>query len=91
MDEAGYLVAASADSPVNMKRFVCRVTEKIGCKVTELPALMAFVPYYSGLASHQSYAFLEAELITLCHAGGNWVVPYLRQPVETGIYGQLGR
>jgi len=75
LDEAGYVIAAAAESPVNMKRFVCRTISKIGCRVSELSALMAFVPYYSGLVGHQTYGRLEAELTTLCHIGGKWVVP----------------
>jgi len=76
LDEAGYKVAASGDhSPVNVKRFVCRVVRKIDCRITDLPSLMAFVPYYSGLASRQTYMHLESELTTLCHAGGKWIVP----------------
>jgi len=75
LDEAGYKIAASADSPINMKRFICRVVAQLGCKVNDLSALMGFVPFYSGLASHQSYKRLESELATLCHAGGKWVNP----------------
>lgn len=75
LDEAGYRIAAAANSPINMKRFVCRVVSKIGCKVTDLPSLMGFVPYYSGLESHQTYKHLESELTTICHQGGKWVMP----------------
>jgi hypothetical protein len=75
LDEAGYKIAAAADSPINMKRFICRVVDKIECRVTDYSALMAFVPYYSGLVSHQTYAHLQNELVTLCHTGGKWVVP----------------
>lgn len=75
LDEAGYKIAAAADSPVNMKRYVCRVIGSIGCRAVDLSALMAFVPYYSGSVSHQTHRRLEAELTTLCHAGGKWVVP----------------
>jgi len=75
LDEAGYKIASAADSPLNMKRFVCRVVGSIGCRVIDLSALMAFVPYYSGHVSHQTYKHLESELTTLCHAGGKWVVP----------------
>lgn len=81
LDQAGYSVAASAESPINMKRFVCRVVDKIGCRVTDLPSLMAFVPYYNGLVSHQTYRFLENELITICHTGGKWVQPQPQQYV----------
>jgi len=84
LDEAGYKIAASADSPINMKRFVCRVVGKLECRVQDMASLMAFVPYYSGLISAQTYAHLESELSTLCHAGGKWVVPlsksYWNQP-----------
>jgi hypothetical protein len=75
LDEAGYKVAAAADSPINMKRFVCRVVEQNNCKVLDLAALMAFVPYYSGAQSQQSYRKLEGEITTLCHAGGKWLAP----------------
>jgi len=73
LDDAGYKIAARADSPINMKRFICRVIDKMDCKVNDLQALMGFVPYYSGTDSTQSYARLESELATLCHAGGKWV------------------
>jgi hypothetical protein len=75
LDEDGYRAAASAESPINMKRFVCRVVDKINCRVIDLPSLMAFVPYYNGLVSHQTYQFLENELTTICHTGGKWVQP----------------
>jgi hypothetical protein len=80
LDEAGYKIAARADSAINMKRFVCRVIGKIGCKVNNdgFEALMGFVPYYSGVDTVQSYARLESELTTLCHVGGKWV-----QSIET--------
>jgi hypothetical protein len=74
LDEAGYKVTAAADSPINAKRFICRVVKKLECKVVDLAALMAFVPYYSGATSQQTYKKLESELETLCHAGGKWVV-----------------
>jgi len=75
LDEAGYKIAASAGSPINMKRFICRVSSKIGCRVTDLSSLMAFVPYYSGAVSSQTYNRLETELATLCHTGGQWLSP----------------
>lgn len=75
LDEAGYKISASANSPINMKRFVCRVVGKLECRVTDLASLMAFVPYYSGSITEQTYQHLESELTTLCHAGGKWVVP----------------
>jgi len=75
LDEAGYKIAASAGSPINMKRFICRVSSKIGCRVTDLSSLMAFVPYYSGAVSSQTYNRLETELATLCHTGGQWLTP----------------
>jgi len=74
LDESGYKVLASLDSPVNTKRFVCRVVEHINCKVVDFAGLMGFVPYYSGVAAHQTYDHLESELKMLCHAGGKWVV-----------------
>jgi hypothetical protein len=74
LDEAGYLTTASAESPLNMKRFICRVVDKIGCRVTDVSSLMAFVPSYSGLVNRKAYVGLEAELAALCHAGGQWVV-----------------
>lgn len=75
LDEIGYQTAATADSPINMKRFICRVVSKIGCKVNDLSSLLAFVPYYSGVAGTQTYSRMETELITKCHAGGLWVSP----------------
>jgi len=78
LDEPGYKIAAAAESPINMKRFICRTIQLIECKVTDVSALMAFVPYYSGLVSHQSYANLESELEVLCHAGGKWVKPVIK-------------
>lgn len=78
LDEVGYHITASAESPINMKRFVCRVVAKIGCKVTDQASLLGFVPFYSGIVAHQTYRNLEYELTTLCHAGGRWV--QFRQP-----------
>lgn len=75
LDEAGYKVAAAADSPINMKRFICRVVGTLDCYVNDLPSLMAFVPYYSGMVSQQTYKKLVSELTTLCHTGGKWVSP----------------
>jgi len=73
LDEAGYRITAAAESPINMKRFVCRVAAMLGCKVVDEAALYGFVPYYSGLVKTQTYSTLEFEVETLCHAGGKWV------------------
>lgn len=80
LDEAGYKIVAAADSTVNMKRFVCRVVANIGCSVTDEPALMSFLPYYSG-TKRQTYKRLESEVTSLCRAGGRWLSPLpLRNP-----------
>mmetsp|Transcript_57157 Transcript_57157/g.90593 ORF Transcript_57157/g.90593 Transcript_57157/m.90593 type:complete len:639 (-) Transcript_57157:13-1929(-) len=73
LDEAGYQITAVADSPINMKRFVCRVADKIDCEVTNLAALYGFVLYYSGSVSNQTYQSLEDELKTLCLTDGKWL------------------
>lgn len=75
LDEAGYQVTAAEDSPINMKRFICRVVDKIDCEVNDLPSLYGFVPHYSGTVSHQTYQHLEAELKIICHSGGKWIEP----------------
>jgi hypothetical protein len=75
LDEEGYKVAAATEAPINMKRFVCRVVDQIGCRVNDYAALKAFVPYYSGLEGEQSYKVLKFELKMLCDAGGHWVEP----------------
>jgi hypothetical protein len=75
LDEEGYQLCTMADSPINMKRFICRVVHKIGCRVTSYAALVGFVPYYSGAVSEQTYAHLEDELKILCHGRGKWVEP----------------
>lgn len=75
LDEAGYQSAAAGQSPINVKRFVCRVVAKLQCQVTDLPSMMGFVLDYNGSKKHQTYAHLEAVLATLCQAGGKWVVP----------------
>jgi hypothetical protein len=74
LNESGYKITASAESPVNIKRFICRVVDKIGCKIHDRNALMGFIPFYNGVSSHQTYKHLEYELTTICHAGGMWVV-----------------
>jgi hypothetical protein len=74
LDEAGYQTAARQDSPINMKRFICRVVDSINCRVKNYADLMGFIPHYSGVAAHQTYAHLESELKILCHAGGKWIV-----------------
>lgn len=73
LDEAGYKLTVAHENPLNMKRFVCRVVAKIGCRVSSLASLMAFVPYE--LASKTSYQHLQSELTVLCHARDAWVVP----------------
>jgi len=73
LDEVGYKLTASTENPISMMRFVCRTVTKIGCRVTTLWGLKAFAPDHSGFVSHESYEHLESELITLCHAGGQWV------------------
>jgi len=75
LDEEGYRVLAQLESPINTKRFICRVVDKIDCKVVDLPSLFGFVPYYRGVASHQTYRHLEEELTMICHLGGKWIVP----------------
>jgi len=75
LDEVGYKTLAQVESLTNMKRFICRVAEHIQCKVIDNSSLMAFVPTYSSVASHQDYAHLESELTALCHAGDKWLVP----------------
>jgi len=75
LDEAGYHGLAELDSPPNMKRFVCRVVDKIFCKVRDESSLELFVPYYSSLEKHETYEHLEQELLEICHAGDKWVVP----------------
>jgi len=75
LDQVGFRITSASESPINMKRFVCRVTAKIGCKVTDGVALLGFVPYFSGLVAKQTYSNLESELNTLCRAEGKWVAP----------------
>jgi len=73
LDEAGYKLTVERESPVNMKRYICRVVAEIGCKVASLAPLLAFVPYE--IASQTSYQHLQSELTVLCHARDAWVVP----------------
>lgn len=73
LSEAGYQAAVQTSSAINMKRFICRVADKLDCEVTDYASLMGFVPYYSGAVSHQTYAMLEHEMEILCHAGGKWL------------------
>jgi hypothetical protein len=75
LDAEGYKIGVATDSAINMKRFVCRVAQKIDCRVTDYPSLMAFVPNYLGSVIHETYEHLEAELRALCHTGGKWVLP----------------
>jgi hypothetical protein len=76
LDQEGYQICALDEhSPINMKRFICRVVDKIGCQVVDYAALIGFVPYYSGAVSEQSYGHLVGELQLLCHTGGKWVTP----------------
>lgn len=74
MDEGGYQVAVASHSSVNMKRFVCRVIDSLGCKATDLSSLMGFLPFFNGVNGKQTYGKLRTELESLCHAGGKWVV-----------------
>jgi hypothetical protein len=73
LDNDGYKTVAALDSPLNMKRFICRVVDKINCVVNDEKSLMSFVPYST--ASHEDYAGLETELGTICHGEGKWVIP----------------
>lgn len=74
LDEAGYKIAKTADCLVNMKRFVCRVIDKLNCRVVSSKSLMEFIPSYTGLVVKQNYTHLEAELNTICTAGGTWLI-----------------
>lgn len=79
LDEPGYNTAALSHSPINMKRFICRVIAKLNCKVNDGTALIGFVPFYyvvgEGTIVTETYAHLESELSILCNAGGKWVTP----------------
>jgi hypothetical protein len=73
----------AADSPVHMKRFICRVIGSVGCRVTDLSALVAIVSYYTGAASELQYTTLQSDLTTLCQAGGKFAMSQpLSQPSE---------
>jgi len=75
LDEAGFSAVAQTGTTSNMKRFVCRVVDKILCKVIDEGSLMTFVPYFSSLSNHETYAHLEQELSEICRAGDKWAVP----------------
>jgi hypothetical protein len=75
LDEAGYQSVAKLSSPTNMKRFMCRVVEKIYCKVNNAESLAAFVPYYGSVAKGETYAHLEQELLEICQAQDKWASP----------------
>jgi len=70
LDQDGYRRAAETDSPINMKRFICRTIAFLGCRATDMSALMGFVT-----TKPITFSRLEYELKTLCRTGGNWVVP----------------
>lgn len=73
LSEAGYQSAVRTSSAINMKRFICRVADKLDCEIIDYASLMGFVPYYSGAVSNQTYDMLEHEIEILCHTGGKWV------------------
>jgi len=74
LGEVGFKSVAETGSASDMKRFVCRVVEGIGCRVTDPSGLMNIVP---GCSWHyrKTYEDLESTLSSICRAGGNWVVP----------------
>lgn len=75
LDEMGYKIVAAQDSVVNMKRFICRVVDKLNCKVTDYDSLMKYAPNHSGLANRANYQHLMDELSILCNSGTSWVSP----------------
>jgi hypothetical protein len=82
-DEAGYHGLAELNSPTNMKRFICRIADKIFCNVVDKASLELFVPYYGSLDRHETYEHLEQELLEICHEAGKWLVPlYSPSPPE---------
>lgn len=76
LDEVGFKIVAFANSPSNMKRFICRLVAGVGCRVMDLSALMAFASYYSRPVgeTQQTFKQLETDLVTLCNAPGNWLL-----------------
>jgi hypothetical protein len=85
LDEAGYHGLAELSSPSNMKRFVCRVADKIFCKAVDEASLELFVPYYSSLDRHETYEHLEQELLEICHGDGKWLVPLYSPSSSTAV------
>lgn len=62
LDDSGYKIVVAADSNINMKRFVCRVVDKIDCTVIDYSGLMAFLPWDLGSSIHKNYSTVESEL-----------------------------
>lgn len=76
LDEMGYKIVAAQDSPINMKRFICRVVAKLDCQVTDYASLMDYSPNHAGLANRANYQHLEDELSLLCYsAETSWLSP----------------
>lgn len=73
LDESGYQACVASEHPIKVKRFICRLATQLGCKVVDNGGLMGFLPHYSSATDPQTYAHLESELETLCHAGGKWI------------------
>jgi hypothetical protein len=74
LDDSGYKIVVAADSNINMKRFVCRVVDKIDCTVIDYSGLMAFLPWDLGSSIHKNYSTVESELSSICNDGSSWVV-----------------
>jgi hypothetical protein len=74
LDEVGYKIVTSADSPVQMKRFICRVLGSVSCSATDLSALVAIVSYYVGAANEIGYSTFRSDLTTLCQGGDKFVM-----------------
>lgn len=87
MNERGYKHLAELGNPIQMKTFICRVIEKIHCKVQSGDSLDAFVPYYSSLASNETYGHLEKELTEICHAGDKWAKSIRPKPKPAKVEG----
>jgi hypothetical protein len=75
LDQTGYSTVVRMNSTANMKTFICRVVDDMGCQVTDSASLAGFVPYHSSVEHHETYQRLEHELSILCHTDGAWVVP----------------
>jgi len=74
LDQDGYRSVTSAESPEHMKRFICRVVANVGCRVTDVSALVTIVSYYMGAANDIRYESLATDLSDLCRAGDKFVV-----------------